>query len=80
MKLDAYETEPLEAIGNASSFERVNDFKEAVLESKMAARNFFAKTKNVNIRIPEYDMFILKRRAKYSFVTNNTKEFERKWG
>jgi len=63
MKMDKYELELLEAVDNADEFQRVANFEEEVLEAKMAAKNFLKKTKNVNIRIPEFDMLMLKRKS-----------------
>ncbi len=63
MKMDKYELELLEAVDNVDEFQRVEDFEEEVLEAKMAAKNFLKKTKNVNIRIPEFDMLMLKRKS-----------------
>ncbi len=63
MKMDEYELELLEAVDSADEFERVENFEEELLEAKMAARNFLKKTKNINIRIPEFDMLMLKRRS-----------------
>jgi predicted DNA binding CopG/RHH family protein len=63
MRLDSYETELLEAVESAEAFEQVEEYEEALLEAKAAARNFMTKTKNVNIRIPEHDMLLLKRKS-----------------
>jgi len=63
MKMDKYEMELLEAVEDASEFERIENFEEELLEAKMAAKNFLKKTKNVNIRIPEFDMLMLKRKS-----------------
>jgi len=63
MKMDKYELELLEAVEKASDFERIENFEEELLEAKTAAKNFLKKTKNVNIRIPEFDMLMLKRKS-----------------
>jgi len=63
MKMDEYELELLEAVEHASKFERVENFEDELMEAKMAAKNFLNKTKNVNIRIPEFDMLMLKRKS-----------------
>lgn len=63
MKMDEYELELLEAVEETHDFQRVENFEEELLEAKMAANNFLKKTKNVNIRIPEFDMLMLKRRS-----------------
>ena len=63
MQLDEYELDLLDAVENAETFDRVANFEEELLEAKLAANNFLKKTKNVNIRIPEFDMLMLKRRS-----------------
>jgi predicted DNA binding CopG/RHH family protein len=63
MKMDEYELELLEAIDDASEFDRVENFEDELMEAKMAAKNFLNKAKNVNIRIPEFDMLMLKRKS-----------------
>lgn len=61
--MDDYELELLEVVENSGDFKRVENFEEEVMEAKIAAKNFLKKTKNVNIRIPEFDMLMLKRRS-----------------
>jgi predicted DNA binding CopG/RHH family protein len=63
MKMDEYELDLLDAIESTDDFKRVENFEDELLEAKMAANNFLKKTKNVNIRIPEFDMLMLKRRS-----------------
>ena len=63
MKMDEYELDLLEAVENATEFERVENFEDELMEAKMAAKNFLNKTKNINIRIPEFDMLMLKRKS-----------------
>ena len=63
MKMDKYELELLDAIEEADDFQRVENFEDELLEAKMAANNFLKKTKNINIRIPEFDILMLKRRS-----------------
>jgi len=63
MRMDEYELELLDAVEKASGFERVENFEEELLEAKMAAKNYLNKTKNINIRIPEFDMLMLKRKS-----------------
>ncbi len=63
MKLDDYELELLEAIEKTDNFEKVEHYEEALMEAGMAAKNYLTKTKNINIRIPEYDMLMLKRKS-----------------
>jgi len=63
MQMDEYELELLDAVENATQFERVENFEDELLEAKHAAKNFLNKSKNVNIRIPEFDMLMLKRKS-----------------
>ncbi len=63
MQMDEYELELLEAVERAEKLERVENFEDELLEAKMAAKNFLNKTKNINIRIPESDMLMLKRKS-----------------
>jgi len=63
MKMDEYELDLLDAIETAEEFQRVENFEDEFLEAKTAANNFLKKTKNVNIRIPEFDMLMLKRKS-----------------
>ncbi len=63
MQMDEYELELLDAVETATEFQRVENFEDELLEAKIAANNFLKKTKNVNIRIPEFDMLMLKRRS-----------------
>ena len=63
MNYDAYELELLEAIENQEKIKRIDHFEEALIEAKQAATSYLKKTKNINIRIPEYDMIMLKRKS-----------------
>jgi predicted DNA binding CopG/RHH family protein len=63
MKMDKYELELLEAVEKSTEFSRVENFEEELEEAKRAARSFLKKTKNINIRIPEFDMLMLKRKS-----------------
>ena len=63
MKLDAYEAELLEAVEHRSRFDSVENFEEELALAKEAARNFLNKNRNINIRIPEYDLLMLKRKS-----------------
>jgi predicted DNA binding CopG/RHH family protein len=63
MKMDEYELDLLDAIETTDQFQRVENFEDELLEAKIASNNFLKKTKNVNIRIPEFDMLMLKRRS-----------------
>jgi len=61
--MDEYELDLLDAIESATEFERVENFEDELLEARNAAKNFLNKTKNINIRIPEFDMHMLKRKS-----------------
>jgi predicted DNA binding CopG/RHH family protein len=63
MKMDEYELDLLEAVEKTDKFQRVENFEDELLEAKLASKNFLKKTKNINIRIPEFDMLMLKRRS-----------------
>ncbi len=63
MKMDEYELELLEYIDNATELERIDNFDDELADARIAARNFLNKSKNINIRIPEYDMLLLKRKS-----------------
>ncbi|MCK5914223.1 MAG: hypothetical protein KAG12_10110 [Desulfuromusa sp.] len=39
------------------------NFEDELADARIAAKNFLNKSKNVNIRIPEYDMLMLKRKS-----------------
>jgi len=63
MKLDDYELDLLDAIEKSDVFTFVKNLEEELTEAKLAAKMFLTKTKNNNIRIPEYDLLMLKRRS-----------------
>ncbi|MGM0623613.1 MAG: antitoxin [Campylobacterota bacterium] len=63
MKLDNEELELLQAVENSEHFEKVDDFEEQLLDAKVAAKNYLQKTEDVNIKIAEYDLLMLKRRS-----------------
>jgi len=63
MKFDEYELDLLDAVEKADVFTSVENLVEELAEAKLAAKMFLTKTKNINIRIPEYDMLMLKRRS-----------------
>jgi predicted DNA binding CopG/RHH family protein len=63
MKMDEYELDLLDAIENTDEFQRVENYEFELSEAKMASNNFLKKNKNINIRIPEFDMLMLKRRS-----------------
>lgn len=63
MKFDAYEQELLDAVESATQFERVKDYDDEIVMAQEAARNFLNKTKNINVRLPKYDIIQLKRKS-----------------
>lgn len=63
MKFDAYEQELLDAIESSTQFERVKDYEDEIMMAQTAAKNFLNKTKNINVRLPEYDIIQLKRKS-----------------
>lgn len=63
MQMDEYELELLEAIENMTELQKVDNFESEIQDAKLAARNYLQKSKNINIRIPEFDMIMLKRRS-----------------
>ncbi len=63
MQMDEYELDLIDAIESTSDLERVENFENELLEARMAAKNYLNKTKNINIRIPEFDMLMLKRKS-----------------
>jgi len=63
MKLDHYEVELLKDIEATDDFEQVDNYEDEIFAAKLAAKNFLTKTKNINIRIAEYDMLMLKRKS-----------------
>jgi len=63
MKFDSYEQELLDAVERSSKFEKVANYEDEIMMAKTAAKNFLNKTKNINVRIPEYDVIQLKRKS-----------------
>lgn len=63
MKFDSYEQELLDAIETSTKFERAANYEDEIMMAKTAAKNFLNKTKNINVRIPEYDIIQLKRKS-----------------
>jgi predicted DNA binding CopG/RHH family protein len=63
MKFDDYELELLDAVEAATHFERVKDYEDELMMAQLAAKNYLNKTKNINVRIPEYDIIQLKRKS-----------------
>lgn len=63
MKFDDYELELLDAVETATHFERVKDYEDEIMMAQIAAKNYLNKTKNINVRLPEYDIIQLKRKS-----------------
>lgn len=63
MKFDNDELELLDAVETATHFERVKDYEEEIMMAQTAAKNYLNKTKNINVRLPEYDLIQLKRKS-----------------
>ena len=63
MKFDDYELELLDAVESATQFERVKDYEDEIMMAQVAAKNYLNKTKNINVRLPEYDIIQLKRKS-----------------
>lgn len=63
MKFDDYELELLNAIEATTRFERVKDYDDEIMMAQVAAKNYLNKTKNINVRLPEYDIIQLKRKS-----------------
>ena len=53
MDLDKYEQELLKDIENAESFEQVDNYEDVLFGTKLAAKNYLKKTKNINIRVAD---------------------------
>lgn len=63
MNLDKYEQALLHDIENIENFEQVDNYEDEIFEAKLAAKNYLTKTKNINIRVAEYDLLMLKRKS-----------------
>ena len=63
MPYDEYEIELLKEIEETDDFESVENFEQEMEAAQAASRNFLNRTKNINIRLPEYDIFHLKRKS-----------------
>ncbi len=60
MKLDDYELELLDLVDKTNQFEQVDNYKQVIFEAKMMAKNHLNKVRNINIRLSEADITILK--------------------
>ncbi|SMN11700.1 conserved domain protein [uncultured Candidatus Thioglobus sp.] len=72
MKLDKEELELLDLVDKTDEFERVDDYEQAMLEAKIMAKNYLNKTKNINIRLSEADILMLKRKSTESNIPYQT--------
>lgn len=72
MKLDKEELELLDLVDKTDEFERVDDYEQAMLEVKIMAKNYLNKTKNINIRLSEADILMLKRKSTESNIPYQT--------
>lgn len=63
MKFDTYEQELLDIVEATAQFERVDNYEDEIMMAQAAARNFLNKTKNINVRLPAYDIIQLKRKS-----------------
>ncbi len=63
MKLDDYELELLDLVDKTDEFEQVDNYKQAILEAQIMAKNHLNKVRNINIRLSEADIAILKRKS-----------------
>ena len=63
MPFDPYETELLNHVAQAESLEQSDRLEDELEEAREAAQNYLTKTRNINIRLSEYDLFCLKRKS-----------------
>jgi predicted DNA binding CopG/RHH family protein len=63
MPFDPYETELINDVAQAESLEPADRLEDEVEEARDAARSYLTKTRNINIRLSEYDLFCLKRKS-----------------
>jgi predicted DNA binding CopG/RHH family protein len=63
MQFDEYEQDLLEAVEGADSFENASNVEQEIIDAKLAAKNYLSKTRNINIRITEKDLLLLKRKS-----------------
>ena len=63
MPFDSYEAELLNDVAKAGSLEQSDRFEDELEEARDAARSYLTKTRNINIRLFEYDLFCLKRKS-----------------
>lgn len=72
MQFDEYEQELLELVENTDNFKQVNDLEQELADATLATTNYLNKTKNINIRITEKDLFALKRKSAKSNIPYQT--------
>jgi len=70
-KLDKYEQEILDAV-ERGKFKRVKNEKEEIKKLREAARATFQKTRNINIRLTEKDLYLIKEQAGYKGIPYQT--------
>ncbi len=63
MPFDSYEKELINDVAKAESLEPADRLEDELEEARDAARSYLTKTRNINIRLSEYDIFCLKRRS-----------------
>lgn len=63
MPFDPYETEILNDLSKAERLEPADRLEDELEEARDAARSYLTKTRNINIRLSEYDLFCLKRKS-----------------
>ena len=63
MKIEDYELELLDLVDKTDKFEQVDNYEQAILDAKMMAKNHLNKVKNINIRLSEADIAVLKRKS-----------------
>ena len=63
MPFDSYEKELINDVAKAESLEPADHLEDELEEARDAARSYLTKTRNINIRLSEYDLFRLKRKS-----------------
>ena len=48
---------------DAKVLRRIDNYEDVLFETNLAAKNYLKKTKNINIRVAEYDILMLKRKS-----------------
>ena len=63
MPFVSYETELLNDLAKVERLEPADRLEDELEEARDAARSCLIKTRNINIRLSEYDLFCLKRNS-----------------